>query len=41
MNKDLEEVLVVERSLVERIGMFQGLTVETEKYLPDLLNPRN
>lgn len=41
MNKDLEEVLVVDRSLVERIGMFQGLTLETGKYLPELLNPRN
>ena len=39
--KDLEEVLVVERSLVERIGMFQGLTLDTDRYLPDLLNPRN
>ena len=39
--KDLEEVLVVERSLVERIGMFQGLNLETERYLPELLNPRN
>jgi len=41
MNKDLEEVLVVERSLVERIGMFQGMTLDTDKYLPELLNPRN
>jgi predicted NUDIX family phosphoesterase len=41
MNKDLEEVLVVDRSLVERLGMFQGLTLDTDKYLPELLNPRN
>lgn len=41
MNKELEEVLVVERSLVERIGMFQGMTLDTGKYLPELLNPRN
>ena len=41
MNKDLEEVLVVERSLVERIGMFQGLTLDTDRYLPELLSPRN
>lgn len=41
MNNDLEEVLVVERALVERIGMFQGLTLDTGRYLPELLNPRN
>lgn len=41
MNKDLEEVLVVERSLVERIGMFQGLMVDTDRYLGEMLNPRN
>lgn len=41
MNKDLEEVLVVERSLVERIGMFQGLMVDSDRYLAELLNPRN
>lgn len=39
--KDLEEVLVVERGLVERIGMFQGLNLDTDRYLPELLNPRN
>ncbi len=41
MNKELEEVLVVERSLVERLGMFQGLMLDTDRYLPELLNPRN
>lgn len=41
MNKDLEEVLVVDRALVERIGMFQGLTLDTDRYLPELLSPRN
>jgi predicted NUDIX family phosphoesterase len=41
MNKELEEVLVVERSLVERIGMFQGMTLDTGKYLPELLDRRN
>lgn len=41
MNKDLEEVLVVDRALVERIGQFQGLTLDAGRYLPDLLNPRN
>lgn len=39
--KDLEEVLVVDRSLVERLGMFQGLNLDTGRYLPELLNPRN
>lgn len=41
MNKDLEEVLVVDRTLIERIGMFQGLTLDTGRYLPELLSPRN
>lgn len=39
--KDLEEVLVVDRCLVERIGLFQGLMLDTDRYLPELLNPRN
>ena len=39
--KDLEEVLVVDRGLVERIGLFQGLTLDTDRYLAELLNPRN
>ncbi len=39
--KDLEEVLVVERSLIERIGMFQGLTLDTDRYLAEMLLPRN
>lgn len=41
MRNDYEEVLVVDRALVERIGMFQGLMLDTEKYLPVLLNPRH
>ena len=41
MNKDLEEVLVVDRSLVERLGMFQGLTLDVDRYLPELLNPHH
>lgn len=41
MNKNLEEVLVVDRGLVERIGMFQGLSLDTQRYLPELLSPRN
>lgn len=39
--KDLEEVLVVDRGLLERLGMFQGLNLDTGRYLPELLNPRN
>jgi predicted NUDIX family phosphoesterase len=41
MKSDLEEVLVVERRLVEQLGMFQGLMLDTERYLPILLDPRN
>jgi predicted NUDIX family phosphoesterase len=39
--KDMEEVLVVDRGLVERIGMFQGLTLDTDRYLAELLDPRH
>jgi predicted NUDIX family phosphoesterase len=41
MRNDFEEVLVVERKLIETLGSFQGLMLDTEKYLPVLLNPRN
>jgi len=41
MRNDFEEILVVDRSLVEQLGMFQGLTLDTDQYLPDLLNPRH
>ncbi len=34
-----EQVLVVERRVVEQAGMFQGLTFEVERYLPRLLAP--
>ena len=34
-----EKVLVVERRVVERAGMFQGLTFDVERYLPCLLAP--
>ena len=41
MRDEHEEILVVERRLIERLGMFQGLTFATDKYVPELLSPRN
>ena len=41
MNAANENVLVVERALLERLGMFQGLTFDVELYLKSLLDPRN
>ncbi len=41
MPNEPENILVVERSLIERIGMFQGLMLDTGRYLPTLLEPRN
>jgi predicted NUDIX family phosphoesterase len=41
MRDDEERVLVVERRLIERIGMFQGLEFALPRYLPELLSPRN
>jgi len=41
MSNEPENILVVERSLIERIGMFQGLMLDTDRYLPTLLEPRN
>jgi predicted NUDIX family phosphoesterase len=41
MKNDNEEILVVDRSLVERLGMFQGLMLDADRYLAELLNPRN
>lgn len=34
-----EQVLVVERKVVEQAGMFHGLTLEAERYLPKLFAP--
>lgn len=34
-----EEVLVVERRVVEQAGMFQGLSFDIDRYLPRLLAP--
>ncbi len=36
-----ENVLVVSRDLFERLGVFQGITLEPELYLPSLLDPAN
>lgn len=36
-----EKVLVVGRELFDRLGAFQGLSLETERYLPHLLDPAN
>ena len=41
MPNEPENILVVERRLIERIGMFQGLMLDTDRYLPTLLEPRN
>jgi predicted NUDIX family phosphoesterase len=41
MRDENEQILVVERKLVESLGMFQGLTFDMERYLPVLLAPRN
>ena len=36
-----ENILVVRRELIERIGMFQGLCFDVERYLPALLAREN
>lgn len=36
-----ENVLVVSRELFDRLGAFEGITFETERYLPTLLDPAN
>ena len=41
MNAANENVLVVERALLEGLGMFQGLTCDVERYLKVLLDARN
>ncbi|HAT19176.1 MAG: hypothetical protein VCA40_07410 [Roseibacillus sp.] len=38
---DGEQILVVPRSLFDELGDFQGLTTETERYIPSLLDPSN
>jgi predicted NUDIX family phosphoesterase len=41
MSSEIEQVLVVERRLLDQCGSFQGLTFEVDRYLPVLLNDRN
>ena len=36
-----EEILVIPRPLFDELGSFQGINLETEKYLPTILNPAN
>jgi predicted NUDIX family phosphoesterase len=36
-----EKVLCFERSLLERLGVFQGMSLEIEKYMPTLTNRSN
>ena len=38
---DGEEILVVPRSLFDELGSFQGLTTDTERYVPAILDPAN
>lgn len=38
---DDENVLVVSRDLFERLGAFQGISLEPEAYLPAILDPAN
>ena len=41
MGKEDEMILVVERSLLERLGGFHGLSFDTGRYLDSLLDPAN
>lgn len=36
-----ENVLVITRELFDRLGAFQGISFETERYLPTMLDPAN
>jgi predicted NUDIX family phosphoesterase len=36
-----ENVLVVSRDLFDRLGAFQGISFETERFLPSILDPAN
>ncbi len=40
-NYNGEQILVVPRSLFDALGSFQGLTTETGRYIPSLLDPAN
>jgi predicted NUDIX family phosphoesterase len=41
MSRDEEMILVVPRDVLDRIGGFQGLNFEVDKYLPALLSRQN
>lgn len=36
-----ENVLVISRELFDQLGVFQGISLEPEKYLPSMLDPAN
>ncbi|MBL9159123.1 MAG: hypothetical protein JNJ70_16705 [Verrucomicrobiales bacterium] len=36
-----ENVLVISRELFDRLGAFEGISFETERYLPQILDPAN
>jgi predicted NUDIX family phosphoesterase len=36
-----EKVLVFPRSVFERLGVFQGFSIEVSRYLPTILDPKN
>ncbi len=41
MSAPEENILAVPRTVLEKLGVFQGLSFEVERYVPILLNPRN
>ena len=36
-----ENVLVITRELFDRLGAFEGISLEPERYLPEILDPAN
>lgn len=40
-NYNGEQILVVKRELFDSLGAFQGISIEVENYLPQLINPEN
>jgi predicted NUDIX family phosphoesterase len=36
-----EEILVIPRALFDKLGAFQGITTEVDRYIPALLDPAN
>jgi predicted NUDIX family phosphoesterase len=41
MSSEIEQVLVVERRLLDQCGSFQGLALDIDRYLPVLMDDRN